>query len=309
MTEHPPTGDPLGAWLRRRSYLRPLYGTAERGEAKAGRRVSVIIPTLDEAPTIGAIVRTIHTDPDSSDLVDQVLVIDSGSTDGTPDAARKAGAEVVDHRDVRPDLGTIPGKGEGMWKALDVATGDLIVYVDGDLENFTGEWVARLVEPLLADDTVRLVKGSFDRPLGPEVNRDGGRVTQLVARPMLAAFFPELLGLRQPLAGEIAARRADLVTLPFASGFGVDIGLVLDVYTRWGADALAQVELGERRHSHHSTEELARMAVTVLYTMLRRAGVDAPSATEFVQVVHTDEAMDLERFPIPVEDRPPLADT
>src|SRR5699024_4028900 len=129
------------------------------------------------------------------------------------------------------------------------ATGDFIVYVDGDLENFIGEWVARLVEPLLVDDAVRLVKGSFDRPLGPEANRDGGRVTQLVARPLLAAFFPDLLGLRQPLAGEIAARRADLIPLPFASGFGVDIGLVLDVYHRWGRDALAQVELGERRHS------------------------------------------------------------
>lgn len=301
--------DSLGAWLERRSFLRPILDPGERIAAKAGRTVSVIIPTLDEVATIGDIVRTIRTDPETVDLVDQVLVIDSGSTDGTPGAARAAGAEVADHHDVRPDLGTIPGKGEGMWKALEVATGDLIVYVDGDLENFTGGWVARLVEPLLVDETIRLVKGSFDRPLGPEENRDGGRVTQLVARPMLAAFFPALLGLRQPLAGEIAARRADLRRLPFASGFGVDIGLVLDVHARWGREALAQVELGERRHSHHSTEELARMAVTVLYTMLRRAGVDAPAADEFVQVVHEDDAMRLEHSEIPVEDRPPMDET
>lgn len=309
MTAPPSTDDPIGAWVMRRSYLKPIWSRDERLRTKAGSTISVVIPTLDEAATIGQIVKTIRTDPDTAELVDQVLVIDSGSTDGTPDIARAAGAEVADHHEVRPDLGTIPGKGEGMWKALEVATGDLIVYVDGDLENFTGEWVARLVEPLLADDTIRLVKGSFDRPLGPEENRDGGRVTQLVARPMLAAFFPELLGLRQPLAGEMAARRADLLTLPFASGFGVDIGLVLDVFHRWGADALAQVELGERRHSHHSTEELARMAVTVLYTMLRRAGIEGRAADEFVQVVHEADEMRLERTPIPVVDRPPLADT
>jgi len=314
VTPQPPTGDPtgdlpdddpLGGWLDRRTLLRPLYGDDERVAAKAGRTISLVIPTLDEAPTIASIVETARTAPATAGLLDQILVVDSGSTDGTAALARAAGAEVVDHRQVRPDLGARDGKGEGMWKSLALATGDLVVFVDGDLENFRAEWVARLVEPLLADDAVHLVKGSFDRPLGPDRNRDGGRVTQLVARPLLAAFFPDLLGLRQPLAGEMAARRDDLLAVPFAPAFGVDIGLLLDLAARWGAESVVQVELGERRHSHQSTAQLARMSVTLLYAVLRRAGVDGRAAEEFVQVLHEGDDLRLERFAIPTDERPP----
>jgi glucosyl-3-phosphoglycerate synthase len=307
VSTHLPDGDPLGTWLVTHSHLEPLLDPAARLAAKGDRRISVVLPTLDEAPTIGGIVEAILADPHTSHLVDQVLVVDSGSTDGTVEIARSAGAEVVDHRTLVPEAGVRVGKGEGMWKALAAAVGDVVVYLDGDLETFDPSWVDRLVEPLLVDDDLRLVKGSFDRPLGPEQNRDGGRVTQLVARPLLSSFFPELLGLRQPLSGEIAARRDALVELPFAPAFGVDIGLVIDTYQRWGLDALAQVELGERRHAHQSTADLARMAVTIMHTVFRRAGVTDVAGERFLQVVRDPDALHLEVHEIPSIEREPFA--
>lgn len=302
-----PDGDPLGTWLAEHTHLSPLLNPAARLAAKGQRRISLVIPTLNESATIGQIVTAVMQDEHCSQLVDEVVVVDSGSTDSTVAVARDAGAQVVDHRELVVAAGSRTGKGEGMWKALSVVDGDFVVYIDGDLETFHADWVALLVEPLLIDDELRLVKGSFDRPLGPETNRDGGRVTQLMARPLLSAFFPELMGLRQPLSGEMAARRDALVQIPFAPAFGVDIGLLIDIYRNWGINSIAQVELGERRHAHQSTADLARMAVTIMHTVFRRAGVDQVSAERFLQVVRGNHGLHLESRPIPLAEREPIS--
>jgi glucosyl-3-phosphoglycerate synthase len=237
-------------------------------EARHGRRVSVCLPARDEEATIGAIVARVHTAlVEAVPLVDEVLVVDDGSADGTAAEARSGGARVV-RRD--PGDGP-PGKGQALRRAVEEATGDVLVFLDADVRNFDSHFVVGLLGPVLTEPGTALVKATYRRPLegsdGP-----GGRVTELVARPLLARLFPELAGVTQPLAGECAAPRSVLETVPFADGYGVEVGLLIDVAARCGVGALAQVDLGERVHRNRPLDELAPQAAAVLDVVLDRTG-------------------------------------
>ena len=237
-------------------------------------RGSVCIPTVNEAATIGRIVEAIVGE------VDQVVVVD-GSTDDTARIAAAAGAEVYAQSELLPQMGPVLGKGDAMWRALTVLTGDVVCFVDGDSEDFGPHFVRGLLGPL-ADPSIQYVKGFYRRPFRGEPE-GGGRVTELTAKPLLRLFYPELAAFHQPLAGEIAARRSLLERLPWTTGYGVEIGQLIDVYRAVGIDAMAQVDLDTRVNAHQPLSALGSMATAVagaVAEQLRREGrLDAePSA-------------------------------
>ncbi|MFC7491030.1 MULTISPECIES: glucosyl-3-phosphoglycerate synthase [unclassified Knoellia] len=245
-------------------------------EVKGDRTVSVVIPARNEAGTVGGVVERILADfvaADGGGLVDEVVVIDSDSTDATAAVARDSGAKVFSARGIRPELGSVEGKGEALWKSQFVTSGDLVVFVDADLVDWGTHFVTGLLGPLLTRDDVHLVKAVYDRPMldasGHE-EESGGRVTELVARPWLAIHRPELAGIVQPLSGEWAIRRASLATFSVPVGYGVEIAAVLDTADRFGVGAIAQVDLGLRTHRHHRHDTLGPMAVQVLVAADRR---------------------------------------
>ncbi|SFI66293.1 glucosyl-3-phosphoglycerate synthase [Streptosporangium canum] len=239
-------------------------------EAKGDTTVSVVLPARDEAETVGEIVTAIRRDlMEAVPLVDELVVIDSRSVDDTAVRAARAGARVIAQDDILPDLKPMDGKGEALWKSLAATSGDLLVFIDADLREFRTSFVTGLLGPLFADPVVAYVKGCYDRPL-QNVQSGGGRVTELVARPLLNLHWPLLAGFVQPLAGEYAGRRSVLERVPFVTGYGVELGLLIDLLDLAGLDALAQVDLGRRVHSHQSTEALGGMASQILQTSWSR---------------------------------------
>jgi len=231
-------------WFATRTSSGQDWSRHRLASLKGSTRVSVVLPARDEAATVGAIVETLRRElVEQVPLVDELLVIDSGSEDSTAAVAHAAGARVVRQADVLPRLGDRPGKGEALWKSLLVASGDLIVFVDADLRDFDEQFVVGLLGPLLTDPGIDFVKAFYDRPLtnGDQVlPAGGGRVTELVARPLLNLHWPGAAGFVQPLAGEYAGRRTLLEQLPFVSGYGVEIGMLIDVLEEHGLDAMAQ---------------------------------------------------------------------
>lgn len=273
---------------------------AEIVAAKGDLTISLCIPARDEASTIGPIVAAVRRAlVEDLALIDQIVVADDGSTDGTAEQARSAGAEVVTVATARPAVDERTGKGEAMWKSLAVSSGDLVVWVDGDLDQFDPRWPARLVAPLVSDPDISLVKGCYRR-LSSNPSTGGGRVTELVARPALAMLHPRLAVIAQPLGGEYAARRTSLMEVPFAGGYGVDLGLLIDICERDGFESIAQVDLGERRHRNRPLEELSIQAAEVLHVALRRAGV-AVEAPPTLPIPFAGGA------PFETRDRPPLS--
>jgi glucosyl-3-phosphoglycerate synthase len=243
--------------------------------AKRGRRISVCLPARDEEATVGPIVASVRRElMEKTALVDEVLVVDDGSADATAAVARDAGARVVVAGDVL--AGELPdrtgGKGAAMWKAVHEAKGEVLAFLDADVRDFGPRFVTGLLGPLLTDDGVGLVKAFYDRPLEGEPGR-GGRVTELVARPLISLLFPHLATLIQPLAGECAGRRDVLEQVPFARGYGVELALLVDVAARFGMGAIAQVDIGTRIHRNRPLEELSPQALAILHTALSRAGV------------------------------------
>ncbi|MEL6890084.1 MAG: glucosyl-3-phosphoglycerate synthase [Actinomycetota bacterium] len=240
-------------------------------DAKGDRTVSVCIPCRDEAATIGPLVRVIRDELiERTGIVDELIVLDDRSTDDTARVATHAGARVVSIDDVHAEHGTGHGKGNALWSSLLVSHGDLVVWCDGDVTSFEADWVMKLVAPLFTDDTVGMVKAIYDRP---ENRGGGGRTTELVARPLMSRFFPELTGLAQPLSGEYAVRRTIVEQLDFVQGWGVEMALLIDIAERFGADAIGQVDLGHRLHRHHDLHRLSVQAAEVTSTVLDRAGV------------------------------------
>jgi glucosyl-3-phosphoglycerate synthase len=279
-------------WLERRSFSctdRPLPELLAAKRA-AGSRVSVVLPALNEERTVGGIVSVIRRELMAgapTALVDELVVLDSGSTDRTAAVAAAAGAEVVHRDDVLPRLPALPGKGEVLWRSLLVTSGDIVCFVDADLVDFSSDFVSGVIGPLLTDPRLRLVKAMYDRPLGDDPT-GGGRVTELVARPLLNLHWPRLAGFVQPLGGEYAARRTLLEQLPFPVGYGVELGLLIDALHTAGLDALAQVDVGVRRHRHQDGQALGRMAAAIHHTaQLRLAhgsrlvGPTRPTLTQF----------------------------
>ncbi|MEI6701172.1 MAG: glucosyl-3-phosphoglycerate synthase [Actinomycetota bacterium] len=234
--------------------------------AKDGRSVSVVIPARNEAATIAQVVQAVAAphfkSAGGTGLVDEIVVVDDGSTDGTGELAREAGARVH-------VLEQAQGKGQAMAQGLAVSTGDFIVFLDGDVENTHANYLPALLGPLFLHPEVRLVKGFYERPLGGSVT-GGGRVTELVARPILELLFPDLKHLLQPLAGETAAARTTLENIGFEEGYKVEMGLLLDVVDAYGPNAVAQVDLGTRIHRNRPIDELRPMAREVLEVALSR---------------------------------------
>ncbi|WP_407841644.1 glucosyl-3-phosphoglycerate synthase [Streptomyces sp. DSM 116496] len=311
-------------WLADRSWSaadRPL-GQLVSAKRAAGTTVSVVLPALNEEATVGRIVEVIRRDLIEGlpvPLVDELVVIDSGSTDRTAEVAAKAGARVVHRDEVLPRIPAVPGKGEVLWRSLLATTGDIVCFVDADLRDFSATFVSGIVGPLLTDPDVRFVKAMYDRPLGTEfsdstgpastkAHGQGGRVTELVARPLLNLHWPQLAGFVQPLGGEYAVRRELLERLPFPVGYGVELGLLVDALHTAGLDALAQVDVGVRLHRHQDGQALGRMAAAIYRTAqvrLSRGHLVRPELTQFERgpegfVPHT--------YAVDTEERPPMRD-
>jgi glucosyl-3-phosphoglycerate synthase len=271
------------AWFRRRGSRAADWPLERLIAVKGATTVSVVLPALNEESTVGAIVDAVRRNlmDVAHPLVDELVVIDSGSTDSTATVAHAAGADVVHVDDVVPDFPSIPGKGEALWRSLAATTGDVVVFIDSDLLSFEPSYVTGLLGPLLTDPGVAFVKAAYDRPLviGSTVQpTGGGRVTELVARPLLNLHWPQLAGFVQPLAGEYAARRDLLERLPFATGYGVELALLIDAERLVGLDALAQVDLGHRRHRHHDSQALGRMSAEIWQSAIARLRLDGESA-------------------------------
>jgi glucosyl-3-phosphoglycerate synthase len=218
-------------------------------------RTSVVLPAREEAATVGAIVAACVP------LADEVLVVDAASADGTAEMAARAGAEVVQEAELMPEFGAVAGKGDAMWRALSVVRGDVVLYLDADAREVDERFVRGMLDPLR--DGAQFVKAHYRRPF-MDAPEGGGRVTELTARPLLRAFYPELADIRQPLAGETAARRELLERLPYTTGYGVEIALLIDAWKEVGIDAIAQVDLGVRDNRHQPLSALGTMADEVL---------------------------------------------
>jgi glucosyl-3-phosphoglycerate synthase len=244
--------------------------------AKGTARISVVLPARNEGRTVGAIVSAIRRSlMQACPLVDEIVVIDSRSTDDTARVAAAAGARVFAQDEVLPRLPPESGKGEALWKSLAVTTGDLIVFLDADVRNFSASFVSGLLGPLLTDPGINFVKGSYDRPVhngadAASIGDIGGRVTELVARPLLNLHWPLLAGFVQPLSGEYASRRSVLERVPFVTGYGVEFALLVDLLEAHGLAAMAQVDLGARVHNHQGTAALGRMSSQIMLTAWSR---------------------------------------
>ncbi|MEG3627449.1 glucosyl-3-phosphoglycerate synthase [Streptomyces poriticola] len=297
-------------WLIARSWSvsdRPLHQimTAKRA---TGQSVSVVLPALNEEETVGDIVAVLRHDlVEQVPLVDEIVVVDSGSTDRTAQVAAAAGARVV-HRDaILPRIPAVPGKGEVLWRSLLVTGGDIVCFVDADLREFSSDFVSGIVGPLLTDPEVALVKAMYDRPLGGAPGQ-GGRVTELMARPLLNMHWPQLAGFVQPLGGEYAARRSLLEQLPFPVGYGVELGMLVDALHLAGLDALAQVDVGVRKHRHQDGQALGRMAAAIYRTAqlrLARGHLVRPSLTQFERA---EDGFEPRTYSVDTEERPPMAE-
>ncbi|MEU3609309.1 glucosyl-3-phosphoglycerate synthase [Streptomyces sp. NPDC035033] len=305
-------------WLTRRSWSvsdRPLERVLA---AKRGTTVSVVLPALNEEATVGDIVGVIRRElmTPAVPLVDELVVIDSGSTDRTAEVAAAAGARVVARDDVLPRIPAVPGKGEVLWRSLMVTSGDVVCFVDADLRDFSADFVTGIVGPLLTDPDVEFVKAMYDRPFGAEPDGaapggspgQGGRVTELVARPLLNLHWPRLAGFVQPLGGEYAARRSLLERLPFPVGYGVELGLLVDALHTVGLDALAQVDVGVRKHRHQDERALGRMAAAIYRTAqlrLSRGHLVRPRLTQFER---GPAGFEPRTYAVDTEERPPMAE-
>jgi glucosyl-3-phosphoglycerate synthase len=260
-----------GGWAQPRSFHHSLY-PAERIADGRTHSVSVCLPARECAATVGVIVRALARLRDAG-VIDEIVVVDAASADGTAAVAERAGASVWQEAELMPSHGPVLGKGDAMWRALSVLEGELVCFLDADTEGFSPHFATGLLGALVFEPGVSFVKGFYRRPLTHDIVSDapgGGRVNHLTARPALALFYPELAGVRQPLAGEVAARRELLERLPFATGYGVEIAMLIDVWRMLGLEGIAQVDLDEHRNRHQPLSALEPMAATVLAMVARR---------------------------------------
>lgn len=290
-----------------------------RRKRDSGLTASVVIPALNEERTVAEVAGTLRrTLLDEVGLLDEIVVVDADSTDGTAEAARGAGARVVRQSEVLPSAGTAPGKGEALWKGLAATSGDLVVFVDADILDIGPRFVTGLLGPLLTDPAIEFTKATYDRPLqvGDELQASGGgRVTELLARPLIATFWPELNWLAQPLSGEYAGRRPLLESLPFVRGYGIELAMLVDIVERHGADVIAQVDLGRRIHEHQTIGALGRMATEILHVAVDRLArqgrlvLTDPLAHTLLQPVRDGAgALGMDAHQVKPSERPPLAD-
>jgi glucosyl-3-phosphoglycerate synthase len=283
---------------------------------KQGLKISLCLPTLNEEKTIGKEIVMFKSElMDRYPLLDEIAVIDSGSTDKTCETAAAFGADVYLSADILPQYGEKKGKGENLWKAVYELTGDIIVYVDADIKNIHPRFAYGLVAPLIYRPEVHYVKAFYDRPLAFSQGvrpSGGGRVTEILVRPLFSLFFPDLTGLIQPLSGEYAVRREVLESIPFPIGYGVETSHLIDVYEKWGMDAIAQVDLDQRIHRNQETRDLGKMAFGILRAFLFRAealGVigDLPELNTLLRQFQAhEETFEQIAYEIVEEERPPM---
>jgi len=276
-------------------------------------RVSVVLPAHNEAETVEGVVAAAMALRDT--LVDEVVLLDGGSTDETRKRAERAGATTYDDSEVFSDMGPCLGKGDALWRSLAVTSGDVVVFIDTDIRNPSSRFIWGLLAPLLMDSQIALVKGFYERPLesgGVRQPSGGGRVTELTARPLLNLFWPELAQIAQPLSGEYAGRRDLLESIPFLTGYGVEIGMLIDTLATVGMNGIAQVDLRERVHHNQPMDALARMAFGVAQVAMRRLaaagrGVEEQLPEEFVQFLRgEDNRLRLMRHRVEIIERPPF---
>ncbi|WP_328554836.1 MULTISPECIES: glucosyl-3-phosphoglycerate synthase [unclassified Streptomyces] len=298
------------SWLSTRSWSvtdRPLHRLMA-AKRVTGSTVSVVLPALNEEETVGEIVAIIRHDlMQQVPLVDEIVVVDSGSTDRTSAVAAAAGARVVHRDDILPRIPAVPGKGEVLWRSLLVTSGDIVCFIDADLKEFSSDFVSGIVGPLLTDPGVDLVKAMYDRPMAG-TGGQGGRVTELMARPLLNMHWPQLAGFVQPLGGEYAARRSLLEQLPFPVGYGVELGMLVDALHLVGLDALAQVDVGVRKHRHQDGQALGRMAAAIYRTAqlrLARGHLIRPALTQFER---GRDGFQPRTYSVDTEERPPMTE-
>jgi glucosyl-3-phosphoglycerate synthase len=244
-------------------------------KAKKNLKISLCLPTLNEEKTIGKEIIILKSELMTRyPLLDEIVVVDSGSTDKTTKIARAYGADVYDATEILPHLEQFKGKGENLWKALYITHGDIIIYLDADIKNIHHRFAYGLLGPLLIYNHIKFVKAFYDRPISIGKNKlrptGGGRVTELVIRPLFSLFFPELTQLIQPLSGEYAGFREVFERIPFPIGYGVETSMNMDICEKWGLDVIAQVDLDRRIHRNQDTKALGRMAFTILKTFINR---------------------------------------
>ncbi|HEV7875917.1 MAG TPA: glucosyl-3-phosphoglycerate synthase [Nocardioides sp.] len=305
-------------WLRRRTSNGQDWDREELARAKNGTSISVVLPARNEASTVGLIVDKLRRElVERVPLIDELVVMDSGSADETASVAAAAGAWVVRQNEVLTPLIDRPGKGEALWKSLYVTHGDVVVFIDADLEQFDPQFAVGLLGPLLADPSVEFVKAFYDRPLkaGQTIMpAGGGRVTELMARPLLNLHWPHLAGIVQPLAGEYAGRRSLLERVPFVSGYGVEIAMLVDVFELAGLSAMAQVDLGSRRHRNSSDAALGQMSAQVYLALLSRIErhglgmMTVDASYELTQFARDGDSFVPTTTDVGVIERPPMAD-
>ena len=296
----------VSSWAVGRRYVAGAFPPWLLRRHKGATSVDVVIPTKECAETLGDVLTGTVRPLREAGLVDDVLVVDAGSADGTAEVGRAAGARVIDEDEVLCEYGPALGKGDAMWRALHVTSGDIVCFLDGDTANPDPNHLQGLIGPLLLHPSLQLVKGAFDRPLragGVDLPNEGGRVTELMARPLLNLHEPRLAGFAQPLAGEFAGRRELLQSIPFPVGYGVEIAVLIEALRRHGLDALAECHLGERRNRHQPLRALGEMAYAVLSAVERRAGGNRSAiGGHYVRPWEDCAAIN-----VAVAERPPLA--
>ena len=283
-------------WLETNTFHYSQFGDLHRlveEKQKKDLKISLCLPTLNEERTIAKEIIIMKSELMTRyPLVDELIVIDSGSTDKTVEIAKSFGAEVHIADEILPNLDQFKGKGENLWKALYITEGDIIVYIDADIKNIHHRFAYGLIGPLLMHDRLKYTKAFYDRPISIGKNKirptGGGRVTELVIRPLFSLFFPELTQIIQPLSGEYAGFREIFEKIPFPIGYGVETSMILDIYEKWGLDVIAQVDLDRRIHRNQDTKALGRMSFAILKTFIqrqRRSGIIDLNADIFDEII------------------------
>jgi glucosyl-3-phosphoglycerate synthase len=315
----------LWEWFEERSFHYDQFSRlTEPGGFPRDVTASLVLPARNVADTIGQILDAVNRLNDRTGLLGQVVVVDADSADSTADIARARGAEVYSENQLMPGFGPAQGKGDAMWRSLSVVRGDYVMFADADTSDFGEHFVYGTLGPLLTHPEVRFCKAAYRRPFtngGQSVADGGGRVTELMAKPLLNFFYPELTGFVQPLAGEFAASTELFRSIPFLTGYGVELGVLIDVLTAVGLPALAQVDLGSRQNRHQPLQDLARMSSIVLRAMARRAGMPERELTDsgapgvwalrspeiYLHAVATENGLRLDEHLNPLLERPPMA--
>lgn len=293
--------------------LKQLVDIKEQKQLK----ISLCLPTLDEEKTIAKEIVIFKSELMTRyPLLDEIIVVDSGSTDHTRQIASEFGADVYEATDILPHLEQFKGKGENLWKALYITKGDIIVYLDADIKNIHHRFAYGLIAPLLLNEQIKYTKAFYDRPIATSDNKvrptGGGRVTELVIRPLFALFFPELTQILQPLSGEYAGYREIFEQIPFPIGYGVETSMILDIYHRWGLDVMAQVDLEKRVHHNQDTKALGKMAFAILKTFINRKAalglieLNASMFDEMIQYQIVDNQIKPDMVEICGYERPPM---